>query len=71
MQGVSLHRRAPKQRRPRGVSVETSRYEQAMGVKGTKQQAHNLVTQGIHQRSTDNRQQTQTEFARNLEAKTI
>ena len=42
-----------------------------MGVKGTKQQTHNLVTQGIHQRNTDNRQQTQTEFARNLEAKTI
>lgn len=53
------------------MSVETSRYEQAMGVRGTKQKTHNLVTQGIHQRSTDNRQQTQTEFARNLEAKTI
>ena len=53
------------------MSVETSRYEQAMGVNRTEQQTHNLVTQGIHQRSTDSRQQTQTEFDRNVEAKTI
>lgn len=42
-----------------------------MGVKETEPQTYNLVTQGIHQRNTDNHQQTQKEFDRNLEAKTI
>lgn len=30
-----------------------------------------LVTQGIHRWGTDNRQQTQIQFARNLETKTV
>lgn len=52
--------------------VETSRYEHGDGCeenRATDEQVH--VKQGIHRWGTDNLQQTQIEFAGNLEAKTI
>lgn len=52
--------------------METSGSEHGDGCGGNSAADKQLhVTNGIHQRGTDNRQQTQIEFAGNLEAKTI
>lgn len=52
--------------------METSGYEHGDGCEGNSAADKQLhVTNGIHQRGTDNRQQTQIELAGNLEAKTI
>lgn len=60
-------------REEKGVrAVETSGSEhgdECEGNRATDEQVH--VKQGIHRWGTDNRQQTQIEFAGNLEAKTI